>query len=94
MNRRVSVIVRFALTGLVGVSAGFAADRPPPSSPVAAAANAARLTEQLRPPQPSIGRSPVQFFRELLALSPGERLQKLAERTPESRQVILDKLRE
>jgi hypothetical protein len=52
------------------------------------------LTEQLRPPQPSIGRSPVQFFRELLALSPGERLQKLAERTPESRQVILDKLRE
>jgi hypothetical protein len=45
------------------------------------------------PPIPT-GKSPVDVFRELLAQSPGERAEFLAKRTPESRKLILAKLRE
>ena len=46
------------------------------------------------PPLPEPPRSPVQFFRELLAMSPGERSQSLTNRNPEDRKAILAKVRE
>src|SRR5436305_8079373 len=46
------------------------------------------------PPLPELAKPPVQFFRELLAMSPGERSQSLTNRTPEDRKAILAKVRE
>jgi len=54
-----------------------------------------------RPPRPPglgprlpVTRSPISFFRELLAMNPVERLQALTNRTPELRAQILAKVRE
>jgi hypothetical protein len=46
------------------------------------------------PPLPQPAKSPVDFFRELLAMSFAERSQALADRAPESRKQILAKIRE
>jgi len=50
------------------------------------------------PPQPApalpLSQSPIGFFRELLAMNPGERIQALTNRTPELRSQILAKVRE
>jgi hypothetical protein len=45
-------------------------------------------------PLPPMGHSPVEFFRELLVMSPGERVKALADRPVESRRQILAKVRE
>ena len=45
------------------------------------------------PPLP-LARSPISFFRELLAMNPAERVQALTNRTPELRAQILAKVRE
>ena len=52
-----------------------------------------KSSEQLLPPMPSL-KSPVEFFRTLLAMSPVERRQTLTNRPPEVRSRILAKLRE
>jgi hypothetical protein len=64
-----------------------------PSRPAAAAARASR-SELLVPPLPSQTKPPVEFFRELLAMSIAERNQALTNRTPEDKKLILAKLRE
>jgi len=46
------------------------------------------------PPAPPAMKSPVEFFRELLAMNGAERQAALTNRSPESRKVILAKLRE
>lgn len=45
-------------------------------------------------PLPPVPQSPVDFFRKLLMMSPGERIQSLAGRTPESQTKILKKVHE
>lgn len=45
-------------------------------------------------PLPPVRQSPVDFFRKLLMMSPAERLQTLADRTPDSRAKILKKVHE
>ena len=62
------------------VSGGLRASAPPPP-PTAA------------PPVP-VPRSPVVFFRELLAMNAAERKKALADRSPENQKVILAKVRE
>ncbi len=52
--------------------------------------NATRLI----PPPPPSPKSPVELFRELLAMAPVERQRSLAGRSPENRKLILDKIRE
>ena len=46
------------------------------------------------PPAAGSLRSPVELFRELLAMNPGERNQALSNRPPENRKLILAKVRE
>jgi hypothetical protein len=48
----------------------------------------------MTPPAPSAAKSPVEFFRELLAMEPAERRAALANRTGEDRDSILAKVRE
>ena len=48
----------------------------------------------LLPPLPLISKSPVDFFRELLAMKPAERRQFLTNRPPENQKLILQKVRE
>src|SRR5580765_1504233 len=45
------------------------------------------------PPLPMLA-SPVSFFRQLLVISPEERALRLADRTPENRQRLVEKIRE
>jgi hypothetical protein len=45
-------------------------------------------------PLPPIPQSPVNFFRQLLLMSPGDRIKTLASRTPEARARIMAKIRE
>jgi hypothetical protein len=45
-------------------------------------------------PLPPVRQSPVDFFRQLLMMSPADRLQTLADRTPDSRARILKKVHE
>jgi hypothetical protein len=63
---------------------GYSQLPPPPPSP-----NTARLT----PPLPQ-AQSPVTFFRQLLLMAPGERMQSLTNRTPEMRARIMTKVQE
>ena len=51
------------------------------------------VTKPPAPPLP-LARSPISFFRELLAMNPVERIQALTNRTPEVRAQILAKVRE
>ena len=56
------------------------------------------VTKPPAPPPPGpplpFARSPISFFRELLAMNPAERIQALTNRTPELRTQILAKVRE
>ena len=45
------------------------------------------------PPLPIAGKSPVEFFRELLAMTPTERRDALTNRAPENRKLIFAKIR-
>jgi hypothetical protein len=51
-------------------------------------------SSQPGPPMPPKLQPPVQFFRELLSLSPGERFNALTNRTPEARARIMAKVQE
>jgi hypothetical protein len=61
--------------------------------PVPVPANFSFTATNLMPPMPN-ALSPVSFFRQLLMLSPSERNNSLADRTPEARARILAKVRE
>ena len=69
----------------------FAAHAQNPSWPVKPAP---KLNLSAPPPLPPTGASPVDFFRQLLAMSPAERNQSLTNRSPEIRARILAKVRE
>jgi hypothetical protein len=69
----------------------FTAHAQNPSLPVKPAP---RLNLSAPPPMPPMGPSPVEFFRQLLAMSPVERNQSLTNRSPEIRARILAKVRE
>jgi hypothetical protein len=66
--------------------------RSPAQSPVRTNATPAQPSPRLPPVPPT--KSPVNFFRELLAMPAAERKQALAERSPEARKQILAKVRE
>jgi Protein of unknown function (DUF3106) len=92
------------LAALLGAGRLACAATPDPgavSRPVSEPANSASARLRMpRPPEPPdtappVPRlSPVQFFRELLAMSPAEIKLALSNRTPTSRQLILAKLHE
>lgn len=46
------------------------------------------------PPPLPVAKAPIEYFRELLALSPAERERALAERVPEQRKILLAKFKE
>jgi len=75
---------------LAAVAAGAVmAQNPPPVSPIILPPGATNLFPSLRPLP-----SPVTFFRQLLAMTPGERIRSLTNRPPETRARILAKVRE
>jgi hypothetical protein len=71
-----------------------------PPAPTPSNSTAPRLLLTTIPPPPGLtppllaARSPISFFRELLAMNPAERIQALTNRTPELRTQILAKVRE
>jgi hypothetical protein len=79
-------------------SAAAPAPAAPPSNAVAPGAPAPRIPVSIEPPTPlppvPSARSPVAFFRELLAMNAAERKQALTNRPPENQKVILAKVRE
>ena len=75
---------------LAAATVVFAADAQTPS-PVPAKFSAAATNV---PPLPPVVLSPVEFFRQLLAMLPAERNSSLTNRTPEARARILAKVRE
>ncbi len=78
-----------AATGSAGVSPASLATKPPALTTT----NASRPGPPL-PPVPAPPKSPVSFFRELLAMTPIERKQFLADRPPETQKLLLAKVRE
>ena len=70
----------------------------PVNPPAPGAAASMRIPTSIQPPTllPPIppSRSPVMFFRELLAMNTPERRQALTNRSPENQKVILEKVRE
>jgi hypothetical protein len=85
-HKRQSILCLAALTAAL---AAPAQTNPPTPVPVRLAFTATNLI----PPLPTV-QSPVNFFRQLLMLSPAERNNSLADRTPEARARILAKVRE
>src|SRR5262245_26488408 len=73
---------------VAGVLASDAAQKPNTAAPPAPGAN------ELSVPAPPIAKSPIDYFRELLALSPEEREQRLADKPENQRQSIRAKLQE
>jgi hypothetical protein len=67
---------------------GIPAEPPSPTETTGASNDVPQL------PPVTVLRSPLKFFRELLASSPMERERQLAARSPESRKVITEKLQE
>ncbi len=61
---------------------------------VAASAGFAQTNSPSLPPPPPVAKPPVDFFRELLALSPSQRDNALKDRPPENKGSILAKVRE
>ena len=91
MNRFALKFFWLASAVVFGVATGTLAETPsalPPPRRTAAATNSVPL-----PPLP-VMHSPVDFFRELLAMTPAERHQALTNRSPELRARLLSKLRE
>ncbi len=86
MSRLLQFVFVFALAAVVSVSA-----QNPPSPD---AEKISPVPASLIPPPPSIRHSPVDFFRQLLAMTPPERNTALANRPPAARATILAKVRE
>jgi hypothetical protein len=88
----------FWMAALLGVSQQLSAAPAVPSAVSHSASGGVHLSvppepSSLVPPLPS-PKSPVAFFRELLAMNALERKKALAERSPENQKVILAKVRE
>ncbi len=79
--------------GAMPASAAAVPEAAPTNSSRAHRPALAVLAPELAPPPPLV-RSPISFFRELLAMSATERVQALTNRSPESRAQILAKVRE
>src|SRR5438093_994178 len=62
-------------------------------TPAAPGSNTAARMAAMMPPVPNLV-SPVTAFRKLLAMTPAERAQQLASRSPENREALLKKIRE
>ena len=75
-----------------------AATNHPALTPSSSATARPLVSEPPAPPEPvpplPLARSPISFFRELLAMNAAERKQALTNRSPESRTLILAKVRE
>src|SRR5690348_289355 len=56
--------------------------------------SAAQLKSSVAPPPLPVPKPPIQYFRELLALPSHDRDRLLAEKTPEQRKVLLEKIHE
>src|SRR5258708_38591687 len=65
-----------------------------PANPPPSATLSNRTLVQASPPPMPSAKSPVDFFRDLLAMNQEERNKFLADRPPESQKLILAKLRE
>src|SRR5438445_7325951 len=94
-------ILLLALSQVMGgvVLAGQSALVESPARPVNAQVATNDLHRKMAPappemPVPPAIKSPVAFFRELLAMSPSERSVALSNRPPENRKLILAKIRE
>ena len=87
MNR---VLFHFGLALGCALVSGFA--QAPGDQALAASTNA--VSSALIPPPITGPRSPVEAFRELLAMPPLEQRRALASRPPETRKLIQDKIRE
>lgn len=84
MSRLPQFLFCLALTAVISVSAQKS---PPPKGRISSASSA------VVPPAPQ-SKSPVNYFRRLLAMSPAERINSLTNRSPETRARILDKVSE
>ena len=82
--------VRQTILCLAAATVVFTAHAQPP---MPASAKHSLTATNLLPPLP-VSPSPVSFFRQILAMSPAERNQALAGRSPEARARILGKVRE
>lgn len=80
---------QFVFCLAAGAAVSIMAQNPPPVSPIIFPPGATNLFPSLRPLA-----SPVSFFRQLLAMSPAERIRSLTNRPPETRARILAKVRE
>jgi hypothetical protein len=85
MNQRCQFVFCLALATAIGASAQ--------NTPPLASKNISPVPANLIPPIPQI-QSPVNFFRQLLAMSPPERNAALTNRSPETRARIMAKVRE
>jgi hypothetical protein len=81
----------FCLAILAVALNGWSQTNPPIPAPLSGKSVVAATN--LMPPMPAV-QSPVSFFRQLLMMSPAERNDSLASRTPEARARILAKVRE
>jgi len=87
---------------IFGIAYGSLAQAPTPGTETPKTAQRASSLDRLNPtnpasvspPLPSVQKSPVEFFRELLAMEPAERTAALADRSPETRKLILAKVRQ
>lgn len=73
---------------VVSVASGMAQVTEPPTVRPAAAAQSARV------PQPPVPSSPVQVFRDMLAMTPEQRLKAMEGRQPKTREFLTSKLKE
>src|ERR1044071_1392 len=81
-------VLKGALVGMLAAAWPLLAAEPSAvSAPV-------EVKQSSAPPPLPVGKSPVDIFREMLAQNPSERAEFLSKRTPESRALILAKLRE
>jgi uncharacterized protein DUF3106 len=83
-----------AITGASQCSCPAPSAQTPTNNPSVAIPTNVALKPDLLPPTPTMAKSPVDFFRELSALSPAERRAALGNRSPENRKAILAKIRE
>src|SRR5688572_11839925 len=83
-------LITYCLLIVIALPLGLAA-QPAPAAQGVAQPNTNAVNPV--PPLPFAGKSPVEFFRELLAMTPTERRDALTNRSPENRKLIFAKIR-
>src|ERR1043165_4118442 len=82
----VSKLIFVALTAAIAAGSAFAQTNSP---------DLARASKTIAlPPEPPVAKAAVDFFRELLLMTPVDRDNALKERPPENKTAILNKVRE